>query len=306
MAATVGVVALLFGATGVFAELQSALDRIWRVPEAKKPKGIWGLLRARLLCMGLILGLVFLMMVSLAVSAASAAFGGWTSGMFPGAGALLEVANFCASLAILTALFALIYKLMPTARIAWRDVWVGALVTAALFDVGRLGIGLYLGRSDLTETFQAAGSMVALLVWVYYAAQVFLLGAEFTRAHAEMGARASPLSAVREEAASGTQTAPPPAPVPAAPAPQPAPPAAGAVPGAVAGAEPHPKPSASPRRAGLSPAVEVLERTRAEAMSPEVQREGRAKIKRCAIRAALSGAVTIGIAVAARILARRK
>jgi membrane protein len=176
---------LIIGATTVFAELQSALDRIWHVPESKKPKGVMAILRARVLSFGLILGLVFLLMVSLAVSAGVAAFGTFASGLLPGSEILLHALNLAVSLGIETLLFAMIYKLMPSIRIAWRDVWVGAFTTAALFEVGKLLIGLYLGKSGVTESFAAAGSLVVLLAWVYYAAQIFLLGAEFTKVYAD-------------------------------------------------------------------------------------------------------------------------
>lgn len=184
VAGLISVGVLLVGATTVFAELQSALDRIWKVPERAKPSGLWGLLRARLLSFGLILGLAFLLMVSLVASAALAAIGSWFGGLLPGWEVLLQVANTVLSLAVLSLLFGAIYKFMPSTPIAWRDVAVGALATALLFEVGKLAIGLYIGKSGMDETFQAAGAIVLLLVWVYYAAQIFLLGAEFTRAWA--------------------------------------------------------------------------------------------------------------------------
>jgi membrane protein len=176
---------LLVGATTVFAELQSALDRIWHIPPSEKPQGLWAILRARLLSFGLILGLVFLLMVSLAVSAAVAALGALTSELMHGAEALLQLLNLAVSLGTTTLLFAMIFKLMPSTPIAWRDVWVGAFATAILFEVGKLLIGLYIGKSSMTETFAAAGSLVVLLAWVYYAAQIFLLGAEFTKVYAD-------------------------------------------------------------------------------------------------------------------------
>ncbi|MDP3760710.1 MAG: YihY/virulence factor BrkB family protein [Ramlibacter sp.] len=185
VAGLVSGVLLLIGATTVFAELQHALDRIWHVPEARKPQGLWAILRARILSFGLILGLVFLLMVSLVVSAAVAAFGSWTGGLMPGSEALLQALNLAVSVSITTLLFAMIYKLMPTIPIAWRHVWVGAFTTALLFETGKLLIGLYLGKSSMTEPFAAAGSVVALLAWVYYGAQIFLLGAEFTKAYAD-------------------------------------------------------------------------------------------------------------------------
>jgi membrane protein len=185
VAGLISLFVLIVGATTVFAELQSALDRIWHVPEAKKPKGIVAILRARLLSFGLILGLVFLLMVSLAVSAGVAAFGAWTGGLMPGSALLLEAINIVVSLGIVTVLFAMIYKLMPSTHIAWRDVWVGAFTTALLFQVGKLLIGLYIAKSSFMESFAAAGSLVVLLAWVYYAAQIFLLGAEFTKVYAD-------------------------------------------------------------------------------------------------------------------------
>lgn len=196
IAGLVSAAVLLVGATTVFAELQSALDRIWHVPDREKPSGVWAVLRARLLSFGLILGLAFLLMVSLVVSAGLAAFGSWFAGLMPGWELLLQGLNVLISLGIVTLLFALIYKLMPTARIEWHDVWIGALVTAVLFELGKLGIGLYLGKSGVNESFAAAGSLVLLVAWVYYAAQIFLLGAEFTKVHANAHGSASGTKAV--------------------------------------------------------------------------------------------------------------
>lgn len=195
VAGLVSAAVLLVGATTVFAELQSALDRIWHVPQQARPSGLWGLLRARLLSFGLILGVAFLMMVSLAVSTALAALGTWMGGLVAGWEAILQALNLVVSLAVFTGLFAMIYKLLPSTPIAWRDVGVGAFVTALLFEVGKLLIGLYIGKSGVTESFAAAGSLVVLLAWVYYAAQVFLLGAEFTKVQARDRQRAEKGSA---------------------------------------------------------------------------------------------------------------
>lgn len=194
---------LVVGATTVFAELQSALDRIWHVPEKAKPSGLWGLLRARFLSFGLVLGLAFLMMVSLVISAALAAFGSWSSGLMPGWEIVLQIVNIGISLVITTLLFGMIYKLMPSVRIAWRDVLVGATVTAILFEVGKLLIGLYIGKSGVNESFAAAGSLVVLLAWVYYAAQIFLLGAEFTKVFAAENAE---VAASKAQSATGSQS----------------------------------------------------------------------------------------------------
>jgi membrane protein len=203
VAGLISLFVLIVGATTVFAELQSALDRIWHVPEASKPKGIVAILRARLLSFGLILGLVFLLIVSLAVSAAVAAFSTLTGGLMPESEILIYAINVAVSLGIATALFAMIYKLMPSTYIAWRDVWVGAFVTALLFEVGKLLIGLYIGKSGVTESFAAAGSLVVLLAWVYYAAQIFLLGAEFTKVYADEHGSKSAGKAMAQTAETG-------------------------------------------------------------------------------------------------------
>ena len=180
LATLASIALLLLGATTVFAELQSDLDRIWRAETAKSPSGVWAFLRARLLSFGMILVLAFLLLVSLVISAALAVLGKWWGGWFEGWAILLEVLNFAVSFAITTGLFALIYKFLPRAEIAWHDVWIGAAVTALLFAVGKFLIGLYIGRSGIASGFGAAGSFVVLLVWVYYSTQIFLLGAEFT------------------------------------------------------------------------------------------------------------------------------
>jgi membrane protein len=180
LAMAISLVTLFIGATTVFGELQSDLDRIWRVPAPARENGLLALLRARLLSFGMVLGLGFLLLVSLLVSASIAAFGRWSHGFFEGREAYLQAFTFVISFAITTLLFAMIYKFMPRARIAWRDVWVGAAATALLFEGGKVLIGLYLGKTGVASAFGAAGSLVVLLVWVYFSAQIFLLGAEFT------------------------------------------------------------------------------------------------------------------------------
>jgi membrane protein len=192
LATVVGIITLIIGATTVFAELQSDLDRIWRVPAPAKENGILTLLRTRLLSFGLVLGLGFLLLVSLVVSAAIAAFGKWWNGFFEGREAFLYALDFSISFTITTLLFAMIYKFMPRARIAWQDVGVGAAVTAFLFEIGKFLIGLYLGKTSVASGFGAAGSLVVLLVWVYFSAQIFLLGAEFTWVYShEHGSKAA-------------------------------------------------------------------------------------------------------------------
>ena len=180
IATVISVLVLLLGATTVFGELQSALERIWRVPAAPKASGIGKLLRTRLLSFGLVLGLGFLLLVSLVISATLAAFGTWSGGAVKDWEWLFQLLNLVSSFLLETGLFAMIYKIMPRAKIAWHDVWIGAAVTALLFEIGKLLLGLYLGKSGVTSGFGAAGSLVVLLIWVYYSAQIFLLGAEFT------------------------------------------------------------------------------------------------------------------------------
>ena len=183
-ATVVGVVVLVIGATTVFGELQDALDRIWRAPTRDKSGGWWGLLRARLLSFGMIFGIAFLLMVSLVLSAGMAALGKWWGGMFGGWEVLAQVVNAVLSFGLTTAVFAFIYKLMPRVRVQWHEVWLGAAVTALMFTVGKTLIGLYIGKTGVASGFGAAGSVVIVLVWVYYSAQVFLMGAEFTWVYA--------------------------------------------------------------------------------------------------------------------------
>jgi len=183
VATGIGVLTLLVGATSVFAELQADMDRIWQAP-APTGSGVWHLLRTRLLSFGVILALTFLMLVSLLVSAGLAVIGQWWGAGFRGEKMVLEMINFAASLAVVTALFAVIYKVLPRVQVAWRDVWIGATVTSVLFVIGKLLIGIYLGRSGIVSGFGAAGSFMVIMVWVYYSAQLFLLGAEFTWVYA--------------------------------------------------------------------------------------------------------------------------
>lgn len=180
-----GVVLLLIGATSVFGELQDALDRIWRAPARSRAGGLWGLVRARLLSFGMILGVSFLLMVSLLFSALLAALGQWWSGAFGTWALVAQVVNLGLGFVLSTAVFAMIYKIMPRVSVKWRDVWLGAAFTALLFTGGRYLIGLYIGRSNLASAFGAAGSLIVVFVWVYYSAQIFLLGAEFTWIYAK-------------------------------------------------------------------------------------------------------------------------
>ncbi len=184
LATVIGLTVLLVGATSVFAELQDALDRIWRAPHRGQPSGVWALLRSRFLSFGMILGIGFLLIVSLVFSAALTALQSWWEPWFGGWAILAMVVNQVITFAMTTAAFAMIYKIMPRVHIQWPDVWVGAAVTALLFTLGKYLIGLYIGKSGVTSSFGAAGSLVVVLVWVYYSAQIFLIGAEFTWVYA--------------------------------------------------------------------------------------------------------------------------
>jgi membrane protein len=181
----IGVVLLLLGATSVFGELQDALDRIWRAPARSRSGGLWGLARARLLSFGMILGIAFLLVVSLVFSAVVAALGKWWSGALGEWTLVAQVFDLLVGFGLTTTVFAMIYKTMPRVSVKWRDVWLGAVVTSVLFTAGRFLIGTYIGRSNLASGFGAAGSLIVVFVWVYYSAQVFLLGAEFTWIYAK-------------------------------------------------------------------------------------------------------------------------
>ncbi|MEO6194982.1 MAG: YihY/virulence factor BrkB family protein [Thermoanaerobaculia bacterium] len=183
LATILGLVTILFGATGVFVQLQSALDRIWNV-EPKPGAGIWSFIRTRMLSFGMILGIGFLLLISLVVTAGVAAAGKWATGLLPGGEALVNILTFAVSFALITLLFAMIYKVLPDVEIAWRDVWIGAAVTALLFTIGKFLIGLYLAHSTVASTYGAAGSLVVLLLWIYYSSQILFLGAEFTQVYA--------------------------------------------------------------------------------------------------------------------------
>jgi membrane protein len=180
IAAAIGIITVLVGATSVFGELQHTLDYIWKSSPRDDSVAWWRVLRARILSLGLILGVGFLLLVSLVASAALAALGAWLGSFMAQWSVILPVLDIVLSLALTTVLFAMIYKYVPREQIAWGDVWIGGLVTASLFTVGKLLIGLYLGRSSLSSAYGAAGSIMVLLLWIYYSAQIFLLGAEFT------------------------------------------------------------------------------------------------------------------------------
>ena len=185
LAVIIGSVTLIIAASGAFLELQHAINTIFRVKTDPKKSGLKRLILSRLRSFGLVVSIGFLLLVSLLVSAALTALSTRIQRTVVGGPVLLQVINLVVSLAVMTLLFGLIYRLLPDVRLAWRNVWIGALVTSILFSIGKFLIGLYLGHSTVASSYGAAGSIVVLLVWVYYSAQIILLGAEFTRVYAE-------------------------------------------------------------------------------------------------------------------------
>ena len=183
VAALIGVVTLLFGASGVFGQLQTSLNTIWGV-QPKPGRGILGIVQDRILSFGFILAVGFLLLVSLLLTAAVSLVGQWFGGMVPGMETLAQIVNSILSLALITVLFAMIFKFLPDAKVAWHDVWIGAFITAVLFTVGKLVLGVYLGKSGVSSSYGAAGSLIVLLLWVYYSSQILFFGAEFTQVYA--------------------------------------------------------------------------------------------------------------------------
>ena len=183
VATIVGVVTLLFGASGVLGQLQTSLNAIWGV-QPKPGRGVLGIIQDRILSFGFILVVGFLLLVSLLLTAAIALVGEWFGGMVPGMEALIQVLNSLLSLVVITLLFAMLFKFLPDAKIAWHDVWIGAFITAALFTIGKFALGFYLGKSGIGSSYGAAGSLIVLLLWVYYSSQILFFGAEFTQVYA--------------------------------------------------------------------------------------------------------------------------
>jgi membrane protein len=184
----VGIATLLFGATTVFAQLQSSLNQIWDVKTAVETVTrhglLWSLVRTRLLSLTLVLAVGFLLLVSLVVSAALAALHGYLSQSFPGGAILWEILNLLVSLLVIALLVAMVYRVLPDVRLDWPDVWVGAATTSILFGAGKFLIGLYLGHASLGSSYGAAGSLVVFLVWVYYSSLIMFFGAEITFVYA--------------------------------------------------------------------------------------------------------------------------
>ncbi len=188
LSTVIGIVTLFVGASGVFGELQSSLNTIWEV-SPKPGGGIWGQVKERFLSFTMVLGVAFLLLVSLVLTSVLSALGSNFATLLPGGELLWQAVNFALSFAVVTGLFALIFKYIPDAVVRWRDVWLGAAVTAVLFTIGKFLLGLYLGKAAVGSSYGAAGSIIALVVWVYYAAQILFLGAEFTQVQARRHGR---------------------------------------------------------------------------------------------------------------------
>lgn len=183
MAMIIGIAALIFGATGVFGALQDALNTMWEV--APKPKqGILGFIKSRFFSFAMVIVVGFLLLVSLVISAALVALNEWSLALLPGFEVVFQILNVITSFLVITLLFALLFKYVPDAEIKWRDVWLGAVITALLFSIGKQAIGLYLGNSDPGSKFGGAGALIIILLWVYYSAMILFLGAEFTQVYA--------------------------------------------------------------------------------------------------------------------------
>lgn len=174
---------ILFGATGAFAQLQSSLNHIWNV-EQRPDLGVKGLVKARVMAFGMVLVIGFMLLVSLVISTAVAALGNYLGGRMPGAQTLISLVSFVVLFALITFLFAMMFRFLPDVKIEWRDVWVGAVTTALLFSIGKYLIGLYLGNSSVASTYGAAGSLIILLLWIYYSTQILFFGAELTQVYA--------------------------------------------------------------------------------------------------------------------------
>lgn len=244
-ASAVAFITLLFGASGVFSELRDALNTIWDA-QPKDASGFLGMVKQKLFSFGMVLSVGFLLLVLLILSAGLAFAGKFFGQMLPIPVPVFEVLNLLVSFAVITVLFALLYRYVPSRKIEWRDVWVGAIGTALLFTIGKFLLGLYLGKASVGSAYGAAGSLVAVIVWVYYSAQIFFFGAEFTRVYADAHGDRQP-APVNAPAADHQ-------PAPANPAPQPI--TASRIPAHVA--VPPPKTASSTRFRRVKPARSLL------------------------------------------------
>ena len=198
IAAILGVVTLIFGASGVFGQLKDALNTIWDV-EPKKDAGIPGMIKDRFLSAAMVFGIGFLLLVSLIIDATISALGKYAGSHLPGGEAIWQILQNVVALGVVTVLFAMIFRFLPDLKIEWRDVWLGAMLTAVLFLIGKIALGIYFGKSAVGSSYGAAGSLVLVLLWVYYSAQILLFGAEFTQVYARAD------GSLKGESTSGTK-----------------------------------------------------------------------------------------------------
>jgi len=189
IATIIGIALALFGASGVFGQLQDALNTIWGV-KAKPSRGIWGFLRTRFLSFAMVAGICFLLLVSLAIEALLKGFSHYVQSVLPGGIAIALTVYLIFDFAVVVLLFAMIFKFLPDVEIQWRDVWIGAVMTAILFGIGKWLLGFYLGSGTAASAYGAASSLITLLLWVYYSSQILLFGAEFTQVYAARAGRA--------------------------------------------------------------------------------------------------------------------
>lgn len=203
IATVLGIATLLFGASGLFGELQDALNTIWEV-QPKPDQGILGTIKQRFFSFTMVLGTAFLLLVTLVISTALATLSAYFQNLLPGFEVIWQIVNQVVGFAISMLIFGLIFKVLPDAKVAWGDVWIGAFVTALLFSIGRFALAQYLGRGSFTSTYGAAASLVVVLLWVYYSAQILFIGAEFTQVYARIyGSKITPAEnavAITEEA----------------------------------------------------------------------------------------------------------
>ena len=220
IATILGVITLILGASGVFGQLKDALNTIWDVAP-KKTEGIMGLIKDRFLSAAMVFGIGFLLLVSLVIDALLSALGKYGSQHLPGGEAIWHILSLVVSFVVITALFAMIFRLLPDLKIEWRDVWFGAAFTSFLFVLGKFALGLYLARSAVGSSFGAAGSLVVLLIWIYYSAQIVLFGAEFTQVYARNEGSVAAADAAQKKKEDEEEAARPKTPETAAPTPAP-------------------------------------------------------------------------------------
>jgi membrane protein len=185
-ATILGIATIILGATAVFAQFQKSINTIWEVESTSQKSGIWLFFRSRLFSFGLIVSIAFLLLISLLISSLLAAFSAWIQEyLSPSLLVIFVVVDFLLSIAITTVLFAMMFKILPDAKIRWKSVWIGAFITAILFEIGKFGLGLYFGQADPASGYGAAGSIILILLWTSYSSMIVFYGAEFTKVYSD-------------------------------------------------------------------------------------------------------------------------